>query len=125
MRHGEFAPVLALFFFLLAGCSQPLRTLMELGREQKAQQDFVAKAEAQFERLRKDISSGRLTAGELKENVLARYGEPVLEKTQGGGQIWLYRFPVVFLGAEKVYLSFDARGRLEKIEVIEGEDAGT
>ncbi|MFA5039193.1 MAG: hypothetical protein WC732_05895 [Candidatus Omnitrophota bacterium] len=112
MKKKTFAWSLVVLFFC-AGCSQPLRTLMELGGEQKAQQAYVRQKQARFEALLRDIERQRLLPGLRKERVVARYGEPVL--TEGG--VFLYRDPVDFVGAKKVYLEFNDRDLLDSIKV--------
>ena len=100
-----------------SGCSQPLRTLIDLGSEQKEQQVFVKKEEAKFNLLQSDIGHGRLKTGTSRSEIVARYGSPVLEE----GNTSLYRKPAKFLNSPKVYLDFDATDRLAAIRNIEKE----
>jgi hypothetical protein len=101
---------------LLVGCSPPLRTLVDLSAEQKNQRAFVKKEDARFKVLLDDIRYGRLKIGTtLRSQVVARYGEPVLEEDR----TLLYRRPVEFFNASKVYLDFDEAGRLAAIKSVE------
>lgn len=101
---------------VLAGCSQPLRTLVDLGAEQKNQRALVKKEDVRFKVLLDDIRHGRLKIGTtLRSQVIARYGEPVLVEDK----TLLYRRPVEFFNAPKVYLDFDESGRLAAIKSVE------
>ncbi len=101
--------------FLACGCSQPLRTLMDLDAEQKAQQRYVNSEDAKFAVLVKDIKEHRLQPGGMKHRVIARYGEPVViqDKT------FLYRRAQSFFPKTKVYLTFDDKDVLKKINLEE------
>lgn len=99
------------FLFLLSGCSQPLRTLMALGHEQEAQQKLVAQENANFKRLWNDVTRGRLKPGVTQQEILNRYGAPVLEQ----GRTFLYRRPTEYFATPKVYLDFDEKGILTGI----------
>ena len=100
-----------------SGCSQPLRTLMDLGSEQKEQQVFVKRQGAKFNLLQSDIKQDRLKIGTLRSGIVARYGAPVLEE----GNTLLYRKPAEFLNSPKVYLDFDGTDHLVAIRNIEKE----
>ncbi len=99
----------------VAGCGQPLRTLMELGKEQDALQYSVRSQGVLFAELLRDVEQGALAMGTTRAAIVSRYGRPVLER----GSVFLYRYPVAFFQGPKVYLEFDAAGRLENIRLIE------
>ncbi len=107
----------SLFVFLvfLAGCSPPLRTLMELGKEQDALQGMVKAQGVSFTGLLRDVEKGELAPGTTRAEIIKRYGRPVLER----GHVLLYRHPVAFFEGPKVYLECDAAGRLENIRIAE------
>lgn len=100
---------------------------MELGAEQKAQQRFVHEESRRFDALLRDAKAGRIKKGMRLEEVVARYGEPVVEKArspqgiEGPVTTLLYRNPVVFFGASKVYLDFGTEGRLEAVRIEEAD----
>jgi hypothetical protein len=94
--------------FLLSGCSQPLRTLMDVGAEQKAQQNFIKIEQARFKAVLREARAGHIKNGTARESIVARYGEPVLSN----GSYFLYRDPVGFFDSPKVYLDFDEKGAL-------------
>jgi len=97
-----------------SGCSQPLRTLMDLSSEQKEQKVFMKKQEAKFNLLLSDIGHGRLKIGTSRFRIVARYGSPVLEEEN----TLLYRKPAEFLNSPKVYLDFDETDHLMAIRNI-------
>jgi len=76
------AGTIALGFLLVlaAGCSQPLRTLMELGGEQDTLQSRVKSQGALFAELLRDIEDGALAAGTTRGEIISRYGLPVVER---------------------------------------------
>lgn len=100
---------------------------MELGAEQKAQQQFVRAGTRKFDALLQDAKAGRIKKDMRSEEVIARYGEPTVEKVralegiQGLAVTLLYRNPVVFFGASKVYLDFGTAGRLEAVRIEEAD----
>jgi len=99
----------------VAGCGQPLRSLMELGAEQDALQRHAASQSDRFAGLLSDVKSGALAVGTARATIIDRYGEPVVERD---GTL-LYRAPVAFFEGTKVYLDLDAAGVLKNIRVIE------
>ena len=99
----------------VAGCGQPLRTLMELGAEQDALQRHATSQADRFAVLLRDVESGALAAGTARATIIDRYGEPVLERRD----VLLYRSPTAFFEGPKVYLELDTAGVLENIRVIE------
>jgi len=107
----------------LLGCSQPLRTLMDLGAEQNAQQVQVAVQEKKFALLLKEAKAGRIRIEKTTSaQVRSRYGEPVLEqKAQAPGEktIWMYRKPVAFIDSAKVYVGFDDRDNVSSVRIEE------
>ncbi len=105
--------ILFLAFIFVSGCSQPLRTLMSVGSEQKAQGAYVKRQDRCFDLLMRDIKRERLKIGVSDQYVISRYGEPVLKK----GSTFVYRKAVEFLDTPKVYLDFDEKGLLTNIRV--------
>lgn len=100
----------------LAGCSQPLRTLMALGEEQKGQQWQVAQQEKKFDLLWNDVKAGRLAKGTPSAEIIRRYGDPVLATSPG---TFLYRLPTEYFDTPKVYLIFDPQDKLSDIRIEE------
>jgi len=115
MRAFTVIASLVLLSVLIAGCGQPLRTLMELGKEQDALQGRVKSRGVLFERLLRDVQDDALAMGTERAAIIERYGRPVLER----GCVLLYRYPVAFFEGPKVYLELDAAGALENVRVVE------
>lgn len=109
--------IFAILFICATGCSQPLRTLIELGKEKQAQENYVARSRARFKLMLGDIKKGRLKIGTARTRVISLYGKPVLED---GGTL-LYRDPVDFLHSAKVYLIFNEDAVLTGIRTEEGQ----
>ncbi|MFH0940858.1 MAG: hypothetical protein V1840_03275 [Candidatus Omnitrophota bacterium] len=111
--------VIAIFSLVCGslGCSQPLRTLMAVGSEQKAQQSFVKIEEARFKAVLREARAGRIKKGTARESIVARYGEPVINTES----YCLYRGPVDFFNSPKVYLDFDEKGALIGTRIAERE----
>lgn len=115
----------ALFF--ISGCSQPLRTLMAVGAEQKQQQIEIKKQNSKFESLLKAARIGSLKNGMQKQDIVSRYGSPTLEKVPPSQPqeekniktTFLYRSPVGYLTSPKVYLDFDENDILVNIRIEE------
>lgn len=122
-RRGLLKGMCFLIFCSLCGCSQPLKTLMDLGAEQKAQQVQVAFQEKKFALLLKEAKAGRIEIEKTTSaEVRSRYGEPVLEQKSGvPGEktIWMYRKPVAFIDSSKVYFEFDGKGHVLNIRIEE------
>jgi hypothetical protein len=117
MRKGKYllstgVPVVVVLG-LLSGCGQPLRTLMGLGNEQKAQQAYVARESSRFEVLLRDARNNRVKEGLSFSAVVSRYGSPVAIKDGS----FLYRDPVDFFNSAKVYMTFDANERLTRVRI--------
>lgn len=98
---------------LFSGCSQPMRTLMELDSEQKSQCAQVEAQRARFEVLLRDAKNKRLKLGSRRASIVSRYGLPVLEQDN----VLFYRDPVDFFNSDKVYLTINALGALTDIRI--------
>ena len=113
--------------FLISGCSQPLRTLMAVGAEQKQQQAVIRNQNLRFESLLKAARTGSLKSGTAKQAIISRYGSPTLEKIPPFGlqeeknikTTVLYRSPVGYFNSPKVYLDFDENDILVNMRIEE------
>lgn len=90
---------------------------MDVGAEQKAQQNFVGIEQARFKAVLREARAGRIKKGTTRESIVARYGEPVLDT----GAAFLYRDPIGFFDSPKVYLDFDEKGALTGVRIAERE----
>lgn len=109
--------------FFMAGCSEPIRTLQALGAEKDAQLAQVKRQDKEFELLLRDIAKDRLKPGMSRQEIVGRYGHPVLESASRQQEeiTLLYRKPVEFFDMTKVYLTFDNQGYLKKVDVEESD----
>jgi hypothetical protein len=125
--YGLWSIVYGLF---LCGCSglnsQGLSALESVAGSQAQIGRYVAGEQKKFQRLLNDVRAKRLHQGMLKNEALARYGDPVIQEpvSSGGGKIFLYRDPVQYFNTDRVYLSFDGRGRLYEWEYLPAGDNG-
>ena len=120
--YGAIYLLLAGACLIFAGCSQPLRTLIGVGGEQKAQRKEVQHQDALFNKLLGDIRDGRLKEGTRRLQIVDKYGDPILTTYEGKEQILLYRPQVEFFNATKVYLRFDDDDVLTKITIDNEND---
>lgn len=110
--------ILALFLF---GCSPSLKLLMQIDKEDKAIKRQLRLQEARFDLLVKDLDRNRIKKGSSKRDIIARYGEPISElagDNQGQLRRLLYRYPLQYFNATKVYLYFDNTDILVRWDVI-------
>ena len=103
-----------LILFFCSACSQPLRTLMRVTKEQDAQAKYISVQEKKFKVLIRDIEEQRIRIGYSKQHCIKRYGEPIRENQEEGQVVLLYRRPRDFFPSQKVYLYFDQKGLLKK-----------
>ena len=119
---------LCLFFLFIVcmGCSR-LLLLKSIASSQKQMETYIARQKKGFLRLKQDIQRNRLQKGISRETVIKRYGEPVFCAAQenpidiGISQSCLYRAPMEYFSADKVYLYFDQQELLHswKYELVE------
>ena len=104
-----------------AGCAklahlQELLTLKELSDERDQQVLYVAQQDKNFEKLLAAIQDHSIVQFTDQKNFLQTFGKPVLTKRierEGKPlQQWLYRYLTKPFGSPKVYLYFDASGKL-------------
>lgn len=114
----------------LMGCAQvkqvqnldELLTLKEYSEEKGAQEKWIEEEAAKFDRILAAAQDGSIKSVATQPLILERFGDPVLkehtELDNKSVERWLYRHPIQKLAFEKVYLFFDADGRLLKYELI-------
>jgi hypothetical protein len=134
MRAAQFPMLVkSLCLFLLlaicAGCSQRILLLKRFASGQKEMENYVARQEKGFLRLKEDVRHNLLQKGTSIETVIKKYGEPVFCAPAEGehpilsdksvfrsaetptppaiAQSCLYRAPTEYFSADKVYLYFD------------------
>lgn len=109
----------------LNGCSllrhyEQLMVLKNVGDSQREIESYLKTQAERFYQLRKDLHQGTLKIGLSKEELLTRYGEPVLSKKVEGNpqiqQIFIYRHPTNYFTSDKIYLYFDKNNKLVSFE---------
>ena len=93
-----------------------IMNLKALGDNQDQADRYMLEQERAFNRLVQDFKRDRLVKGIPKDNITARYGEPILCNPVNSqldiNEFFLYRHPAKYFGSEKVYLYFDKSGCL-------------
>ena len=121
----------ALCLFLLclvcAGCTERVLLLKRFASSQKEMENYIARQEKGFLRLKQDIQRNLLQKGMSRQAVTKRYGEPVFCDCPESptdleiAQSCLYRAPTEYFSADKVYLYFNRQEFLHswKYEPVE------
>lgn len=121
------APITAcLLALLLQGCRlipeyEPLINLKNLG-ENRAQMDKYLKAEeGRYKKLELDLKDKRLKEGISRQELVSRYGEPVLSRPTAGqparGEVLIYRHPTEYFSSDMIYLYLDDKDRLASYQI--------
>ena len=110
-----------LVLLFISGCSEPLRTLIRVNKEQESQHKYIAQQNNRFDDLVEDIETDDLDLGLSRKRIIARYGQPIYEKEVEGQMRLLYRQPIDYNPAKKVYLYLDADEKLAGFELVEQE----
>jgi len=112
----KFLSYLLLLVFI-SGCGEGVNALIKISKEQESQQRFVADQRNKFKLLLIDIEGGHLERGISRQQVIRRYGEPVIEQVEDMVTACLYRDPLDFFAPQKVYLYFGQDDNLVNFEV--------
>ncbi|MDD5729999.1 MAG: hypothetical protein PHN57_02605 [Candidatus Omnitrophica bacterium] len=95
---------------------------MRYSKNEAEIKDYVDKHEEYFAKLKKDVKNNGLEKGVSKNDILIRYGEPILwgspecGKNINVSECCLYRMPTRFFHTDKVYLYFDDKDNLSSWE---------
>lgn len=105
----------------LGGCAvldhlDQMMTLSDYARDKEAQEKTINRINAHYDALVKAITSGEIKKYANQLEVRRAFGEPILIKAiESDGQHqeqWLYRYGLPTRAKDKVYLYFDAKGKL-------------
>ncbi len=105
----------------MASCSQNLKLLLQINDEDKAFKQQLRLQEKGFSLLSKDLERNWLKVGTLKKDIIARYGQPILElptQMQEEPIKLLYRYPTKYFDSPKVYLYFDNNQALTRWDTV-------
>ena len=125
MRINIFV-VICFFGVWLAGCAtashyQELLALKRLSDNQKEIEAYVRAQELLFNKLKEDIQGNLLAQGVSKEEILARYGDPIFCKPlPEKGESCFYRHPTRYFNTDSIYLFFDQDEKLHSWDVPSG-----
>jgi hypothetical protein len=107
------------FFVLLtavSGCSS-VPTAFSLARDSGRQEGVLQKEDEAFQKLKRDLETRHLWSGARKADVEREYGPPVAVLKEDDVERWLYKARGGnWFGAPKIYLVFDATGKLQDLE---------
>ena len=107
-----------------SGCNalSNLDELTELGqysREKDNQARYVKTVNEHYDALIKAIEQGTISHFKDEASFGHAFGAPILKKDLNDGiQRWLYRYAILRLAKDKVYVYFDRTGKLIKWEKI-------
>jgi len=113
-------PVLVILcsFPVLDCCAgSSLDTLLEVGKTQGEISKVYAQETKNFQGVKKAIDSGVIKAGQAKNDIKTKFGEPVVAVQSGAREKWIYK-PATssFFEGEKISLFFNANGLLDEIK---------
>lgn len=122
--------VYAFIFYclFLSGCTiihnfDGLMTLNEYSHEQQELHSLVKKTNTRYDRLKKDYQANLVSLGTTTQFIKKKYGDPLLEMPSPDGQTqWLYRAGMWSKGKDKMYLYFDEKNLLVKINLVTLEE---
>jgi len=106
------------FFFVGSGCAKlahldELLTLKGLSDNQDMQVRYVEKQDKKFEQLADAVKNNQMDGFPDKKAILRAFGEPIFAKqSEEKSEVWLYRYTTKLFGSQKIYLYFDASGKL-------------
>ena len=121
---------LILFVVILSGCAKltymkQLLLLKGLSDEQIELDAYVESQEENFNKLVDAINRGVFEEYKTKKQILNEFGDPIIKKNvvidREEYEMWLYRQPMEYFNSKKVYVYFDAAGRVvdkKRIDVI-------
>ena len=125
MIKNFFIPILSALMF--SGCAplthlDQLLTLEGIGANKALQKQHVKKQDQDFEKLLKVVQENKLSEHPNQDSIRRAFGDPIfvkdVEKDGRKQTKWLYRYSVKPFGSEKLYLYFDADGRLINSEYM-------
>jgi hypothetical protein len=115
--------VCSLVLFSVTGCAKlahldQLLALKAVSEEQQGIAEYARAKDERFEMMRAMVHSGDIRHYRGREEVLARFGEPVRrirrDGPDGTAERWIYRRQTGYFSTPKIYLYFDRDGRLRR-----------
>lgn len=118
-KTGFFFHAVCLGVLVLAGngCARfhvsELKTLRDLGEDEKEKTRILEQEAANFERVRTAALAGRLQNGLSRSEAIESFGFPAVSFPDEKGERWVYSGKGGWFGAPKIYLHFDDRDGLK------------
>ena len=121
---------LLIIVIVSAGCMQlqmlpyldQALVLQDFSNEKDGQQKFVNNTNATFDKLLAEVQNGMIKNYKTQEDVRKAFGPPIIAKdiTADGQPLkqWMYRYAIQSKAKQKVYLFFNAQGRLMHWETL-------
>lgn len=118
--RGVFAVVLTVFAGSLSpACADGIGSLVEVGKSVDAVKKELAQETERYNGVKSALRSGALQRGIPRQEVLGRYGEPVVmnEDHATGRERWVYK-PAgsSFFEGETITIFFDRDGNLDEVK---------
>lgn len=126
-KSGGLSILMAVFALALAGCAvisknDQITALQKYDESKGETAKYVKKREENFDRLKDDIKNGLLQKGSPESGIVFNYGESVFCKDavvqSAIKKSCLYRYPTKYFDADKIYLYFDEKDRLDSWELV-------
>lgn len=112
---------IVLSVFVLSGCAlitnfDGALALKRLGDSQRDNENYLKRQEKLFYRLVSDIRANRLEKGLSEQQILSKYGQPVLSKPVEDNsqtkEVFVYRHPMQYFSSGTIELYFNERKQL-------------
>ena len=96
--------------------------LIKVGKSQAEMMKVAGEETKSYEKIRNAIHNGRLEKEETAQDIVKRYGEPVviIPARKGNLERWVYKpAEVTFFSGQKIYLFFN-----ENMQLVSWQDLG-
>ena len=115
---------LFVLLFAASAFAEGLDTLIEVGQSMGDIAKESNEETRNFEGVKRAIERGSLKAGEAKDSIRKKYGDPVVDfpKDANGPEKWVYKpASSSYFEGIKIYLYFDDSGNLKETKTINKE----
>ena len=108
----------------VSGCrvlsrTQQLLILRNVSKGQDEIKTYLNKQEALFSKLVEDVKNNQVKKGQRYSQIIRKYGDPVFcQKHNQYNKKCLFRHPTDYFSSDKVYLYFDSKDKLAKVEYL-------
>ena len=93
--------------------------LRNVSKGQDEIKTYLNKQEALFSKLVEDVKNNQVKKGQRYSQIIRKYGDPVFcQKDNQYNKKCLFRHPTDYFSSDKVYLYFDSKDKLAKVEYL-------